>query len=78
MRAFLVPMPEVMHRDPGEKSSGHPYHPGGIYNCRCIALPVVTVQDIKFPAKVYKGGRIHTVGSIQALKKLIPDIGTTI
>ncbi len=69
------PDPEALA---GEKSSGHPYHPGGIYNCRCIALPVVTVQDIKFPAKVYKGGKIHSVGSIQALKKLIPDIGTTI
>ena len=66
------PDPEALA---GEKSGGHPYHPGGIYNCRCIALPVVAVQDIKFPAKVYKSGKIHAVGNMQALKKLIPNIG---
>lgn len=69
------PDPEALA---GEKSSGHAYHPGGIYNCRCIALPVVAVQDIHFPARVYKGGKIHSVGNMKALKKLIPDIGTTI
>lgn len=58
------PDPEALA---GEKSSGHPYHPGGIYNCRCIALPVIFEADIAFPARVHVGGKIIRVGSLKAL-----------
>lgn len=53
----------------GEPSRGA-YHPGGIYNCRCIALPVLALEDISFPCKAHANGKIHSIGSIAALKKL--------
>lgn len=34
------------------------YNPGGIYNCRCYAEPVVIIDQIRWPAKVYYGGRV--------------------
>lgn len=49
-----APSPE---RLVGEKSQGH-YHAGNIYNCRCVALPLVSLDEIQFPAKVYIGGQI--------------------
>lgn len=58
------PDPEALA---GEKSSGHPYHPGGIYNCRCIALPVIFEADIAFPARVHVGGKIIRVSSLKTL-----------
>lgn len=63
------PDPEALA---GEKSSGHPYHPGGIYNCRCIALPVIFEADIAFPARVHVGGSIIRVSSLKALHEAIP------
>ena len=50
--------------------SGAPYHPGNIYNCRRIALPVVDENDFHFPARVHYHGKIYTVGSMAALQKL--------
>ena len=48
-----------------------PYHPAGIFNCRCIALPVVDpVLDVTYPAKAYKAGRLVTVRSFMALQEL--------
>ena len=41
----------------GEKSYGE-YNPGEIFNCRCVALPVVDVNTIKFPKRVFHNGRI--------------------
>jgi hypothetical protein len=40
-----------------EKSVGH-YHAGCVFNCRCYAAPVISINDITFPAKVYLGGVI--------------------
>lgn len=59
------PNPEAIA---GEKSYGS-YHPGGIFNCRCIALPVIAVEDIKFPAKVHIGGQIVTIGSLKSFRE---------
>ena len=59
------PDPEAMA---GEKSYGH-YHPGGIFNCRCIALPVIALEDIKFPAKVHISGHIETINSLAKFKE---------
>ena len=61
-----APNPEAMA---GEKSRG-PYHAGGIYNCRCIPLPVLALEDIEFPCKAHKGGAIHKVGSLVQFKRL--------
>ena len=60
------PNPEAMA---GEKSHGA-YHPGGIFNCRCIALVIVALEDISFPCKAHKNGKIYTVGSLKAFKEL--------
>lgn len=70
-----APNPEALA---GEKSHGA-YHSGGIYNCRCIALPILALEDISFPCKVHKGGAIHRVGSLKEFRSLFgigePSIG---
>lgn len=48
------PSPEKLE---GKKSYGT-YHAGSTFNCRCYPEPVVSLEDIKFPAKVYKNGAI--------------------
>jgi len=59
MDAVLVawndpPAPEALI---GMKSEGH-YNAGNIYNCRCVALPLVTLSQVSWPARVYFQGRI--------------------
>lgn len=49
-----APAPEQLDH---EKSQGH-YHAGDIYNCRCVALPLVSIDEISFPCKVYRRGQI--------------------
>jgi SPP1 gp7 family putative phage head morphogenesis protein len=49
-----APAPESLMR---EKSQGH-YHAGNIWNCRCVALPLVRMDEISYPVKVYTAGRI--------------------
>lgn len=51
------PAPEVLI---GRKSEGH-YHAGNIYNCRCIALPLVDMSEVQWPSKVYSNGRISVM-----------------
>ena len=63
------PEPEKLFPSDQNRPAGH-YHPGGIYNCRCIALPVVDEHDLHFPAKVYANGRIRTVNNAREFKKL--------
>lgn len=41
----------------GKKSAGH-YHAGGIYNCRCYEEPILDLDDVSWPHKVYVGGKI--------------------
>jgi len=48
------PSPEALV---GEKSAGK-YGPGGIYWCRCAALPIVSLDEISFPARVYRKSHI--------------------
>jgi SPP1 gp7 family putative phage head morphogenesis protein len=49
------PAPELLV---GEQSAGR-YHAGEIYNCRCDAQPVVTLDIFKWPMKVFSRGRIQ-------------------
>lgn len=60
------PNPEAMF---GGHDSGNGYHPGNIYNCRCIAAPVIDIERINFPIRVHSHGRVKTVQSYAALKK---------
>ena len=48
----------------GEKSAGH-YHAGNIYNCRCYPEPLLDIDDIKWPHKVYQNGQIISMGKRQ-------------
>ena len=41
----------------GEASLGR-YHPGESEDCRCLALPVLRLDGVQWPAKVYRNGRI--------------------
>lgn len=59
------PNPEAIA---GVRSYGS-YHPGGIFNCRCIALTVIAIEDISFPAKVHIAGKIETIGSLKSFKE---------
>ena len=60
------PNPEAMFGGSG----GGRYHPGGIYNCRCIATPVIELKDVQFPVRVHINGKVMSVGSYKALQKL--------
>jgi SPP1 gp7 family putative phage head morphogenesis protein len=50
------PSPEALA---GEKSRLGKYHAGNCPNCRCDAYPLIDVNDVDWPHKVYSGGRIH-------------------
>jgi len=45
----------------GEKSAGH-YHAGNIYNCRCYPEPLISVDDVTWPHKVYYQDTIRKMG----------------
>lgn len=51
------PSPEALI---SEKNVGY-YHAGNIYNCRCYSSPLVSLDFIKFPHKVYYQGTIQTM-----------------
>lgn len=63
------PNPEALFPMKGVRAHG-PYHPGGIFNCRCIALPVIGPEDITFPCKVHVHGKIVTIGSLKEFNRL--------
>lgn len=44
----------------GEKFVGY-YHAGNIYNCRCYCEPLVTLDFIEWPHKIYYGGKIQSM-----------------
>lgn len=47
-----------------EKFVGY-YHAGEIYNCRCYPQPIVKLDFVKWPAKVYYQGRIQKMSRKQ-------------
>ena len=50
------PSPE---RLAGETRTYGDYHAGNIFNCRCYPEPLIQFSDIRWPCKVYYGGRIQ-------------------
>lgn len=42
----------------GEKNVGS-YHAGNIWNCRCYSDPLLEINDVKWPHKVYQNGQIR-------------------
>ena len=41
----------VFWTDP-PKIDGEYYHAGNIYNCRCVPIPIIRIDDIQFPVRV--------------------------
>lgn len=52
------PSPEALV---GEPSVGN-YHAGNIWNCRCYPEPLISVDDVAWPHKVYYQGTIRKMG----------------
>jgi SPP1 gp7 family putative phage head morphogenesis protein len=52
-----LPSPE---RIIGERDHGE-YAPGDIYNCRCFPEVVLNLNDVRWPHRVYTGGRIQSM-----------------
>jgi SPP1 gp7 family putative phage head morphogenesis protein len=59
------PSPEALI---GEKDYGK-YMPGETFNCRCLVIPILSLDDITFPARVYHRGAIRTMTK-QQFKKI--------
>jgi uncharacterized protein with gpF-like domain len=49
------PSPEELA---GEPSVGK-YHAGCIWNCRCYPEPIIDLDDVEWPSKVYHDGKIE-------------------
>lgn len=60
------PSPEALI---GEKSTLGHYQAGACPNCRCVVIPILTLDDINFPARVYWNGSIQTMTK-QAFKQI--------
>lgn len=53
-----APAPEALV---GEKSTLGHYHCGECPNCRCVVIPVLTLEDISFPARIYWNGKVSSM-----------------
>lgn len=51
------PSPEALA---GEKNVGY-YHAGNIWNCRCYSEPLIDIDVVHWPHKVYTNGKIITM-----------------
>ena len=61
------PNPELLAKEP--RTYGN-YHPHGIFNCRCEALPIVNLKDIQFPCRVHYHGSIKQIRNQQEFNSL--------
>ena len=59
------PSPEALI---GERDQGH-YHAGQWFRCRCLCLPIISLDEISFPARLYRAGSIQRItrGNFAAL-----------
>lgn len=60
-----LPSPEELNH---EKKTYGKYAPGCIFNCRCFSSSVVNINFIKFPRRVYYGGKIQVMNKKQFLE----------
>ena len=51
----------------GEKDVGN-YHAGNIWNCRCYPEPLIDIDDVKWPHKVYYQERIQRMTKTQFME----------
>jgi SPP1 gp7 family putative phage head morphogenesis protein len=61
-----APRPEALV---GEKSGLGAYHAGSCPNCRCYSAPVLALDDVRFPARVYWQGAVRRMTK-QEFKKI--------
>ena len=62
------PSPEAIA---GEERTCGNYRPGDIFNCRCVALPVIALEDLRFPVRVCTGGaNMVTIRSLAQMQSL--------
>jgi len=54
---------ELVH----EKNVGH-YNAGNIYNCRCFPRPLISLENVTWPCKVYYHGAIVSMSKLQFKK----------
>lgn len=59
------PNPEVLN---GEKKVAEPYHAGRIWNCRCLEAPLITLDEISWPARVHVKGKVTRMSRSQFAK----------
>lgn len=57
-----LPSPEKLI---GQKSTLGRYAPGRCPNCRCTPAPLLTVDDVSWPHKVYHNGALHNMTRAQ-------------
>lgn len=55
VRWKIPPAPELLD---GKPSEGH-YHAGEIYNCRCSPRPLISLDEVQWPCKVYTNGTLR-------------------
>lgn len=53
---------------PAPEDDGNHYHPGGIYNCRCFAEPIVDAEDLPNRMKVWINGRLQVAGKHKVMQ----------
>jgi len=58
-----LPSPEALV---GERNVSH-YGPGGVWNCRCAALPLADLNEVRWPVKVYRSGSLQRMSRAQFL-----------
>lgn len=51
------PSPEALA---GEKSYGN-YHAGETFNCRCFPQPLIRIDDVSWPARIYHNGQLRNI-----------------
>jgi SPP1 gp7 family putative phage head morphogenesis protein len=56
------PNPEALI---GQRVSHAAYHAGCIWNCRCLEIPIVSLDELSWPAKLYQYGQIRRVTRAQ-------------
>ena len=61
------PAPEDLFPTGYKNTLGH-YHAGCCPNCRCSASPLVFIEDLKFPVRVYTNGKIVSMDRTSFLK----------
>lgn len=67
MRWSDPPNPEKLFPDKKVKPYGN-YLPGSTFNCRCWPAPLILLEDVLWPAKVYMDGKIKLMNKKQFLE----------